>query len=61
MQSVDSIETHACGMSKDLVCKEELNITVQQNIVEMLTLIILWKKTKEHNPNWPLIPDYTEY
>ena len=23
MQSVDSIETHACGMSKDLVCKEE--------------------------------------
>ena len=23
MQSVDSIETYACGMSKDLVCKKE--------------------------------------
>ena len=32
MQSVDSIETHACGMSKDLVCKEEeikYNITTK--------------------------------
>ena len=32
MQSVDSIETHACGMSKDLVCKEEIkyNSTTKQ-------------------------------
>ena len=25
MQSIDSIETYACGTSKDLVCKKEEN------------------------------------
>ena len=47
MQSIDSIETYAYGISKDLVSKKEeikcSNITKQYK--KWLTLIILQKKT----------------
>ena len=47
MQSIDSIETYAYGISKDLISKKEeikcSNITKQYK--KWLTLIILQKKT----------------
>ena len=62
MQSIDSIETYAYGMSKDLVSeKEEIKCN---NIIKwckkLLTLMMLQKKNiKEHKPNWPQIPDHS--
>ena len=47
MQPIDSIETCACGMNKDLVCKKEeikCNDIINQ-YEKCLTLIILQKKT----------------
>ena len=47
MQSIDSIETYAYGMNKDLVCKkEEIKCNnINKTIQKCLTLIILQKKT----------------
>ena len=47
MQSIDSIETYACGTSKDLVSdKKEIKCS---NMIKWyrkwLTLMMLWKKT----------------
>ena len=62
MQSFDSIETYAYGTSKDLVCKkEEIKCS---NIIkwykQWLILMVLQKKTKEHNPNSSQIPDHPQ-
>ena len=60
MQSIDSIETYAYGMSKDLVSKKEVikcNTIIKRH-KKWLTLMMLEKKTKKHNPNWPQIPDH---
>ena len=37
MQSINLVETYACGMNKDLLCKKEE--------IKYLTLILLQKKT----------------
>ena len=47
MQSIDLIETYACRMDKDLICKKEqikCNNIINQS-KKYLTLIILQKKT----------------
>ena len=56
------IETYACGPSKDIVSeKEEIkcNNTIKQ-YTNWLTLIInvIKGNIKEHNSNWPEIPDH---
>ena len=59
MQSIDSIETYANGMNKDLVNEKE-KIKCNNMIKwykKWLTLMLLRKIIKEHNPNWPQIPD----
>ena len=57
MQSIDSIETYAYGMDKGVACKKEeskcKNITKQYKIV-----YITKEDIKEHNTNWPEIPDH---
>ena len=60
MQSFGSIETYVYGTSKDLVTKnKEIRCN---NIInwykKLLTLMMLQKNIKEHNPNWPEIPDH---
>ena len=64
MQSIDSIETYAYGMSKDLVSeKEVINCNnMMKRYESLLTLVMLQKKTKQ-NPNWPQFPilHNTEY
>ena len=60
MQSIDSTEKNADGMSEDLVSKkEEINC---KNIIKQykncLILIILQKKIKENNTSWTQIPDH---
>ena len=60
MQSLGSIETYVYGTSKGLVTKNEEircnNIT--NRCKKWLTLMMLQKNIKEHNPNWPEIPDH---
>ena len=59
MQSIDSIETHAYGMSKDLVSEKE--VVKCNNIIKKYKNDYLWwvykEKREEHNPNWPQIPN----
>ena len=61
MQSIDSTETYAYGTSKDLVSdKEEIKCN---NIIKPYKKMInfddvIKEETKEHNPNWPQIPDH---
>ena len=61
MQSIDSIETYPYGTSKDLVCeKEEIKCNnIIKKIQKWLTLMLLQKKRKENNPDWPQIPDHS--
>ena len=55
MQSIDSIETHAYGPSKDLVSdKEEIKCN------DWLWWCCKREHKKKHNLNWPQIPDHTE-
>ena len=61
MQSIDSIETHACGMRKYLVSeKQEIkcnNIRKRYNIAKMFNFDdVATKNIKDYNPNWPQIP-----
>ena len=67
MQSIDSIETYAYGMSKDLVCKKEAMKC--SNIIKQYENVSLqWNKTyvffitkedmKKDNLNWLQIPDH---
>ena len=60
MQSIDLIETYACGMNKNLVHKkEEINCN---NIIKNIKMFdfgyITKEDIKEHNSNWPEIPDH---
>ena len=61
MQSIDSIETNAYGMSKDLVSEKE-EITCNNIIKRYKKMINFDDATKENikefNPNWPQIPDH---
>ena len=61
MQSIDSIETYAYGMSKDILNKKgEIKCkNIIKRFKKWLTLMMLQKKTKEHNPNWPQIIDHS--
>ena len=59
MQTIDLIETY--GASKDLVSeKEEIKYN---NIIKGYKMInfddITKENIKEHNPNWPQIPDHS--
>ena len=59
IQSIDSIETYAYGMSKDLVCKTE-EIKCNNKIKQFKGInvdCVTKEKMKENNPNWPRIPD----
>ena len=61
MQSIDSIETHSCGMRKYLVSeKQEIkcnNIRKRYNIAKMFNFDdVATKNIKDYNPNWPQIP-----
>ena len=63
MQSNDLVETYACGTSKDLVsAKEDIkcnNIIKRLIIQKMINFDDVMKENiKEHNPNWPQIPDH---
>ena len=57
MQSIDSIETFAYGTSKDLVYKKEK--IKRNNIIQKIFHFdyITKEGIKEHNPNWPEIPN----
>ena len=58
MLSIDSIETYACGTSKDLVNeKEEIKC---KNIIKRYKKRLTWwcYKRKERIANWPQIPDH---
>ena len=66
MQSNDSIETYACGTSKDLVgAKEDIkynNIIKRLIIQKMINFNdVIKENIKEHNPSCPEIPDHPEY
>ena len=60
MQSIDSIETYAHGMSIDIIHKKEkikyVSIIKQQknNYFDY----VIKQDIKEHNPKWPEIPDH---
>ena len=60
IKSIDSIVTYAHGTSTDLVCKKEEikcnNITKQEKNVWIW--LYYKRSTKEHNPNWPEIPNH---
>ena len=61
MQSIDSTETYAYGISKDLVSKKEeikcSNITKQYK--KMINIDDFTKENiKERNANWPQFPDH---
>ena len=61
MQSIDSIETYAHGMSKDLIWKKEK--TKRINIIKKYKKTIKFddvvkESIKEYNSNWSQIPDH---
>ena len=62
MQSFDQIETYAYGTIKDLVSeKEEIKCS---NMIKQYKKMINFddvtkENIKEHNPNWPEIPDHS--
>ena len=58
MQSIDSIETFACGTSKN---KDEIkcnNIIKQYKKMINFDDVIEEGTIREHNTNWPQIPDH---
>ena len=58
MQSIDSIETYAYGMNKVLIPKKE-EIKCNNVIKQYKNVYITKEDIKEHDPNWPEIPDHT--
>ena len=60
MQSIDSTQTYAYGMSKDLISNKEK--IKRKNIVKEYKIFnfdhITNEDIKEHNPKWPEIPDH---
>ena len=61
MQSIDLIETYVYGTSKDLVIeKEEIKCSSIIKHTKIITFDDFTKESiKEHNPNWPQIPDHS--
>ena len=61
MLSIDSIETYAYGTSTDLVCDKE-EIKCNNIIKQYMKMIdfddVVKENIKEHNPNWPQIPNH---
>ena len=61
IQSIDSIETYAYGMKKNLLCKKEE--TKYNNITKQYKKhnfdYIKKEEIKEHNPDWSEIPDHS--
>ena len=57
---IDSIEIYAYGMNKDLVCtKKEIKCNNIINNTKMFNFDYITKEDiKEHNSNWPEIPDH---
>ena len=60
MQSIDFIETYAYKTSKDLVGdKEEIKCNnIIKQYKKMINFDVVKENLKEHNPNWPQIPDH---
>ena len=60
MQSIDFIETYAYKTSKDLVGdKEEIKCCyIIKQYKKMINFDVVKENLKEHNPNWPQIPDH---
>ena len=59
MQSIDSVETYAYRTRKDLLSdKEEINCNniIKQKVINSDDVIK--EERKEHNPNWPEIPNH---
>ena len=59
-QSIDSVETNVLEMNKELVWKKEKIklISIIKRYKKTLILMLYKKNIKEHNPNWPQIPDH---
>ena len=59
-QSIDSVETNVHEMNKELVWKKEKIklISIIKRYKKTLILMLYKKNIKEHNPNWPQIPDH---
>ena len=61
MQSIDSIETYACGTNKDLINdKEEIKCSNTINQPQKMINFddVVKENIKEHNRNWPQTPDH---
>ena len=59
MQSIGLIERYAYRMSKDHVSeKEEIKCTNIIKWYKKLSTLMMLQKHKEHNRNWPQIPDH---
>ena len=54
------VEIYRYGTSKDLVSeKDEIKCSnIIKRYKKLLTLMMLQKSIKEHNPNWPQLPDH---
>ena len=54
-QSIDSTETYAYGTNEDVIHKKEKikYINIIKHYKKWLTMMMLQKKTKYHNSNWP--------
>ena len=56
IKSIDSLETFPYGTRRDLVCKKA---EIKFNNIIMINFDDVTKENiKEHNPNWPQIPDH---
>ena len=56
LQSIESIETHAYRMNKNLACKKE---EIKCNNAKIFNFDYITKEDiKEHNPNWSETPDH---
>ena len=56
IKSIDSLETFPHGTRRDVVCKKA---EIKFNNIMMINFDDVTKENiKEHNPNWPQIPDH---
>ena len=60
MQSFDLIETYPYGTSKDLVIEKYNKIKQYNKTIQKIIKFddVTKENIKEHNPNWPQIPDH---
>ena len=58
---IDSVETYAYERKRDLVCyKEDIKCNKMKRNWKMINFDDVTKENiKEHNPNWPQIPDHS--